>query len=251
MLTPGPAARPALTFLELFLGAPNPARSGGLLLGILDPADELVARQGRYVLPNVKRRGAGEQSLAQVPGQFMYHPAGHSLGAHTPIVVSAVGPSLVGMPRCGRRQEESASRAGGHARPRTAYTVAAISLHAGSGTRRCGASDADVPTAIREVHHSNNQEKCCPSVGAVREAEGACCGRYKATGYMRDRKGTQVAVLPWIDQALHAGSRWRRPPAAKASRSGVLVGCAHRVSVALIASRTSNRTPRTPAQSRR
>jgi hypothetical protein len=43
VLAPRPAAGPALALLQLLLGPPNAALSGGLLLGILDPADELVA----------------------------------------------------------------------------------------------------------------------------------------------------------------------------------------------------------------
>ena len=46
VLAPRPTAGPALAFLQLLLGAPNAALSGGLLLGILDPADELVAGLG-------------------------------------------------------------------------------------------------------------------------------------------------------------------------------------------------------------
>ena len=43
VLAPRPAAGPALAFLQLLLRPPNAALSGGLLLGILGPADELVA----------------------------------------------------------------------------------------------------------------------------------------------------------------------------------------------------------------
>ena len=43
MLAPRPAAGPALAFLQFLLGPPNASLTGGLLLGILDPADELVA----------------------------------------------------------------------------------------------------------------------------------------------------------------------------------------------------------------
>ena len=42
VLAPWPAAGPALAFLELLLGPPNAALAGCLLLGILDPADQLV-----------------------------------------------------------------------------------------------------------------------------------------------------------------------------------------------------------------
>src|SRR5438094_1209084 len=92
VLAPGPAAGPALAFLQLLLGPPNAALSRGLLLGILDPADELVAGQGRDVLPRVECRGVGDQRLPQVRGQFVNHPARHSLTAHRPMVVSRANP---------------------------------------------------------------------------------------------------------------------------------------------------------------
>jgi hypothetical protein len=64
------AARPttgaALAFLKLFSRAADAALPGGLLLGVLDPADELVARERRNVVPGVECRGAGRQCLAQV-----------------------------------------------------------------------------------------------------------------------------------------------------------------------------------------
>ena len=88
VLAPRPAAGPALAFLQLLLGAPNAALSGGLLLGILDPADELVAGQGRDVLPGIKCRRVGDQRLTQVRGKLMHHPAGHSLAAHGSMVAS-------------------------------------------------------------------------------------------------------------------------------------------------------------------
>ena len=82
VLAPRPAAGPALAFLQLLLGPANAAFTRHLLLGILDPADELVAGQGRDVLPGIECRGAGDQRLAQVRGQLVHHPAGHSLAAH-------------------------------------------------------------------------------------------------------------------------------------------------------------------------
>jgi hypothetical protein len=99
VLAPRPAAGPALSFLKLFLGPPNATFSGGLLLGVLDPADELVASQRCDVLPGIECCGVGDQHLAQVRGQLMHHPAGHSLAAHRPMVVSGVkSVSLVARP---------------------------------------------------------------------------------------------------------------------------------------------------------
>jgi hypothetical protein len=88
VLAPRPAAGPALAFLKLLLCPPNAALSGGLTLGILDPANELVASQRRDFLPSVECRRVGDQRLAQVSRQFVHHPTGHSLAAHRPMVVS-------------------------------------------------------------------------------------------------------------------------------------------------------------------
>ena len=57
---PRPAAGPTLAFLQLLLGSANAAFSSHLLLGIHDPADELVAGQGRDVLPGIECRGVGD-----------------------------------------------------------------------------------------------------------------------------------------------------------------------------------------------
>src|SRR6185312_13871851 len=103
VIAPGPAAGPALAFLQLLLGPPNAALSGGLLLCVLHPADELVASQGCDVLPGIERRGIGDQRLTQVRGQFVHHPTGHSLAAHGARVMSRVA-ALSGRPH------ESAAR---------------------------------------------------------------------------------------------------------------------------------------------
>jgi hypothetical protein len=61
---PWPAAWAALTFLKLLLSPTNAALSGLLLLGILDPADELVAGQRRNVLPGIECGRVGDERLA-------------------------------------------------------------------------------------------------------------------------------------------------------------------------------------------
>jgi hypothetical protein len=82
MLAPGPAAGPTLAILEFLLGPANAAFSCYLLLGSLDPADELVAGQGRDVIPRFESRGIRDQRLAQVRGQFVHHATVDSLSAH-------------------------------------------------------------------------------------------------------------------------------------------------------------------------
>src|SRR5882757_10274982 len=79
---PWPAARPTLAFLELLFGPANAAFPSHLLLGIFDPADELVAGQRRDVLPGIECRGVGDQRLAQVSWKLVHHPTGHSRAAH-------------------------------------------------------------------------------------------------------------------------------------------------------------------------
>jgi hypothetical protein len=82
VLAAGPATRPALTLLEFFLGASDPTLSGGLPLGVIDPADELVARQRRDVSPRSQRPGVGQQCRTQVGGKLVHYPAGHRVTAH-------------------------------------------------------------------------------------------------------------------------------------------------------------------------
>ena len=82
MLAPRPAARPTLAFLKFLLGPADPAVPGYFLLGILDPTDELVPGQRCDVRPGIECGGVGEQRLAQVFRQFVYHPTGHSETAH-------------------------------------------------------------------------------------------------------------------------------------------------------------------------
>src|SRR5258706_13282896 len=77
-----PAAGPTLAFLQLLLGSANAALSGHLLLRILDPADELVARERRDVLPRIERSTVCGERLAQIVGKLVYDATGHSLAAH-------------------------------------------------------------------------------------------------------------------------------------------------------------------------
>jgi hypothetical protein len=67
---------------------------------------------------------------------------------------------------------------------------------AGSGSGRLGPSDSDVPVAAREIQRRKNQERGCPSVGAVREEQDAADGQDTATGNTGDPRGAEVAVLP-------------------------------------------------------
>src|ERR1700753_2926182 len=82
MLASRPAAGPAHAFLEFLLGPANATLPGRGLLGVLDPADELVACQRRDVLPRRPWRGIAEQRLAQVGRQLVHHPARYSRAAH-------------------------------------------------------------------------------------------------------------------------------------------------------------------------
>ena len=74
---------PTLTFLQLLLRPADTAFSGHLLLGILDPADELVTRQRRDVVPGRECRGVGDQRLAQVSWKPVHHATEHSRATHS------------------------------------------------------------------------------------------------------------------------------------------------------------------------
>lgn len=89
---PRPATRPTLSFLQLLLGPANAALARCLLLCVLDPAYELVAGQGRDVLPRTEGGGVGDERLAKVTGKLVDHPAGHCPAAHrTKVTVEHAG----------------------------------------------------------------------------------------------------------------------------------------------------------------
>src|SRR4051794_2400379 len=63
VLASRPAAGPALAFFQLLLGPANSALSRHLLLRVLDPANELVARQGGEVPPGSECRGVRDERV--------------------------------------------------------------------------------------------------------------------------------------------------------------------------------------------
>jgi hypothetical protein len=82
VLASWPAARPTLAFLQFFLGPTDAAFAGLLLLGILDPADELIAGQRSDVLPGIECRGVGDQRLSEVFRKLVYDATWDSWAAH-------------------------------------------------------------------------------------------------------------------------------------------------------------------------
>src|SRR5262245_2784926 len=75
MVAPGPTAGPTLAFLQLLLGSANPAFSRHPLLGVLDPANELIAGERRDVSPSLESSGIRDERLAQVCGKVVDYPA--------------------------------------------------------------------------------------------------------------------------------------------------------------------------------
>jgi len=75
-----PATRTTLTLLEFVQGDLEPTLTGGLLLSVLDPADELVAGKRCDVLPRPLCRWMGDQCAAQVQWQLMHHTTGNTRG---------------------------------------------------------------------------------------------------------------------------------------------------------------------------
>ena len=73
---PGQQQGRRLAFPRLLPGPADAALSGHLLLGVLDPADELIAGQKRDVHPGIARRRAGDQRLALLCGSTVHRPTG-------------------------------------------------------------------------------------------------------------------------------------------------------------------------------
>jgi hypothetical protein len=90
MFASWPAARSALTILQLLPRAANAALSGGVLLGIFDPTDELVAGERCDVVPRSEGRGVGDECFAKVSGKFVHDPTGDSRAGHTTTILGHV-----------------------------------------------------------------------------------------------------------------------------------------------------------------
>jgi len=68
VLATGPAAGAALAFVQLLLRPPNAALSGGFLLGILDPADELDGNEPQASRAlRMRGRASGRRSALFLP----------------------------------------------------------------------------------------------------------------------------------------------------------------------------------------
>ena len=109
MRAPWPAAGSTLTFLQFLPGPANATFSGHLLLGILNPADELVAGQRGDVLPGIESCGIGDQLRAQVSWKFVHDPTG-PLAGYSRGDSSGLERSLSPFKRPDRKIENSPSR---------------------------------------------------------------------------------------------------------------------------------------------
>jgi hypothetical protein len=94
--TSWPATGPTLAFLELLPGSANATFSRFLLLGILDPADELVASQRGDVLPGVESCGIGDQRHTKISGKLVDHSTGHTRATHRTTVAGRAGKRRAG-----------------------------------------------------------------------------------------------------------------------------------------------------------
>jgi hypothetical protein len=91
MLAAWPTAGTPHTLFQLLLGPANTAFSRLLLLGILDPTDELVAGQRRDVLPRIQCSVVSNQRLTEIARELVHHPTRNSLPAHRATAVQAPG----------------------------------------------------------------------------------------------------------------------------------------------------------------
>ena len=82
MLATRPAARTTHAVLKLLLSSADATSPSLVTLRVLNPADELVAREWRDVPPSCEGNGVADQSPPQVGGQSMHHSSWDALAAH-------------------------------------------------------------------------------------------------------------------------------------------------------------------------
>ena len=229
VLAPRPAAGPALAFLQLLLGPPNPALSSRLLLGILNPADELVAGQGRDVPPGIERRGVGDQRRTQVRRQFMHHPTGHFLAAHRPMVLSwgatlhhRLGGGRSSAARCRREAPAFAGERAATLWVPNPFKSSRVALRPGPvrgllhvvrqkqqcrGASRCAVAKAEVMVAqpLADLHDGG--------LGVCEQVVARAGGEHRSADPLhRDRPRPQTAHMP-ATSALAATAPYLHPPA--------------------------------------
>ena len=121
----------------------------------------------------------------------------------------------------------------------------------GSGEPRrfCFRTDpaTGAPSQRTAPFHATEQS----GAGATRLLESRTCSRVDAAGLANpDFCSRGDATRSASGAARHCAGDGC-PPSAKTFPTGVVVGCVHRAASLILASGTSNRTPRTPGQSRR
>jgi len=77
MRAAGPTTRPAHSFYKLGVRPFNPVTPCLRFLGRNNPADPLIARQRRNILPGWSRRFGGSNDFSQVRRKFMDHTGGN------------------------------------------------------------------------------------------------------------------------------------------------------------------------------
>jgi hypothetical protein len=82
MRAAGPAARPALSLHKPRARPLDPPAPCFRLFGILDPADPLITRERRNILPRGQRSRVGRQGLAQIIWCFVYYAGGDVFFGH-------------------------------------------------------------------------------------------------------------------------------------------------------------------------
>lgn len=143
---------------------------------------------------------------------------------------------------CGVHLEDPASqeqRSGRWADLSSGVSLSSVTLHrlatAGSGPGSCGTSDSQLPGGERVVRRCYCQERRCPR-GSLRckrtpdERNGAEANQHGARDDAHVCEATEVAVFPWRDYELQAGSRGRAPAPSGRGRAGrgVVILCVHR-----------------------
>jgi hypothetical protein len=71
-----PATRSAFSFVQFLNGAANPSVASGLLLRVVDPADELVSCQHRDAEPGCLGCLIRDEGIGKIFGQVMNLAAG-------------------------------------------------------------------------------------------------------------------------------------------------------------------------------
>jgi hypothetical protein len=180
--------------------SPAPSGTGHLLLGVLDPADELVAGQRRDVLPGIECRGVAIKSKDLSPGMTAVGPPGTKHGGTRRHEAQLLTTPAAAWPKSAAPRSRERSLAG-HERIRRSVTRSSTVTLAGRSSQTfisddstATISDSSKKPSMTRYPFSSQSRRCCADCAMLSEPDDTI--RYHPSGRKRQFRPYHHHVRP-------------------------------------------------------